>query len=256
MSDFLKSMRELEPIILDSKNLVFLTGAGVSRESGIPTFRGNEGLWKTHDPVKLSSLSAFIENPLLVWDFYCDRIKLISTCYPNEAHIAISKIQEHKRNSWVLTQNIDNLHRKAGNNNIIELHGNIFTAKCIRCNYNRNVDEKLEVKIPPSCPYCNDIIKPGVVLFEESLPQKEWTIAREICSSCDLMFVIGTSLNVYPVNSLPLYAKNNNAVIVEINTESTPLTRFTNFSFRGTASKIVPQIKNLLEKNKLSESLS
>jgi NAD-dependent protein deacetylase/lipoamidase len=117
--NLLDSIKLLKSILSKSEHLVFLTGAGISKESGIPTFRGYEGLWKTYDPMKLASVSAFIENPSLVWEFYTYRQKLISKCHPNGAHIAISNIQQQKKDSWVLTQNVDNLHERAGSNNII-----------------------------------------------------------------------------------------------------------------------------------------
>ena len=242
-TNLLGSIKLLKSILSKSEHLVFLTGAGISKGSGIPTFRGYEGLWKTYDPMKLASVSAFIENPSLVWEFYAYRQKLISECHPNGAHIAISSIQQQKRNSWVLTQNVDNLHERAGSNNIIKLHGNIFKVYCIHCGYYGNMGRD----VPPLCPNCNNVLKPGVVLFEETLPQKEWTKAIELLSSCDLMLIIGTSLNVSPANTLPLYAKGNNAILVEINTETTELTKLMDFSLQGTASQIMPKIMGLLE---------
>jgi NAD-dependent deacetylase len=167
---------------------------------------------------------------------------LISECHPNGAHIAISNIQQQKKDSWVLTQNVDNLHERAGSNNIIKLHGNIFKVYCIHCGHHGNMDRDA----PPLCPNCNNVLKPGVVLFGETLPQKEWTKAIEL-SSCDLMLIIGTSLNVSPANTLPLYAKDNNAILAEINTETTELTKLMDFSLQGTASQIMPKIMGLLE---------
>ena len=242
------SLAQLRDILVKSKRFVFLTGAGISQESGIPTFRGNDGLWKTHDPAKLASLSSFLENPSLVWGFYSYRQKMISKCRPNPAHLAISKIEEQKKgDSWVLTQNVDNLHRLAGSKNIVELHGNIFKLICIRCGYSGYMDMDMDMVLPPKCTDCESVLKPGVVMFEEALPQKEWGTAIELSSSCDLMFIVGTSLNVSPVNTLPYYAKDNNAVLVEVNPEETWLSRFMDFSIKGSSADVLPNIYNLMK---------
>ena len=246
------SLAQLRDILVKSKRFVFLTGAGISQESGVPTFRGNDGLWKTHDPAKLATLSSFLENPSLVWGFYSYRQKLISKCRPNPAHLAISKIEEQKKgDSWVLTQNVDNLHRLAGSKNIIELHGNIFKLSCIRCGYSgymdMDMDMDMDMVLPPKCTGCESVLKPGVVMFEEALPQKEWGTAIELSSSCDLMFIVGTSLNVSPVNTLPSYAKDNNAVLVEVNPEETWLSRFMDFSIKGSSADVLPNIYNLMK---------
>ncbi|HYP43341.1 MAG TPA: NAD-dependent deacylase [Candidatus Nitrosocosmicus sp.] len=241
------SLAQLRDILVKSKRFVFLTGAGISQESKIPTFRGNDGLWKTHDPAKLATLSSFLENPSLVWGFYSYRQKLISKCRPNPAHLAISKIEEQKKgDSWVLTQNVDNLHRLAGSKNIIELHGNIFKLSCIICGYSGYMDMDVDMVLPPKCTGCESVLKPGVVMFEEALPQKEWGTAIELSSSCDLMFIVGTSLNVSPVNTLPSYAKDNNAVLVEVNPEETWLSRFMDFSIKGSSADVLPNIYNLM----------
>lgn len=244
-NNLLNSIYRLKDVLIKSKRIVFLTGSGISKESGIPTFRGKDGLWKKHDPSKLASFSAFLENPILVWEFYHYRQDLISKCHPNPAHLAISKIQQEKKDSWILTQNVDDLHNRAGNKNIIELHGNIYRITCINCGYNDDLNENNEM--PPRCSKCKNILKPGVVLFEEPLPKKDWMKAIEVASSCNIMFIIGTSLNVSPVNTLPSYAKNNNAIIIEINPESTWLSKFVDFSLKGSASDILPKISDLLK---------
>ncbi len=248
MANNVDSLAQLRNILVKSRRFVFLTGAGISQESGIPTFRGSGGLWKTHDPAKLASLSSFLENPSLVWGFYSYRQKLISKCQPNPAHLAISKIEEQKKgDSWVLTQNVDNLHRLAGSKNIIELHGNIFRLSCVRCGYSGNMDMDMDMVLPPKCTDCESVLKPGVVMFEEALPQKEWATAIELSSSCDLMFIVGTSLNVSPVNTLPSYAKDNNAVLVEVNPEETWLSGSMDFSIKGSSADVLPNIYRLLK---------
>ena len=141
-NDLSYSINLLKNSLIKSKRTVFLTGSGISKESGIPTFRGKDGLWKQYDPSKLASLSAFQENPILVWEFYHYRQNLISKCNPSPAHFAISQIQQKKEDTWILTQNVDNLHNRADSNNIIELHGNIFGITCINCGYNKNVENQ------------------------------------------------------------------------------------------------------------------
>jgi NAD-dependent deacetylase len=242
MADDSDPLAEIKDILISSKKVIFLTGAGISKESGIPTFRGKDGLWRTYDPMKLASLSSFLENPSLVWEFYAYRQNLISKCQPNAGHMAISKIQEQKEDCWILTQNVDNLHRRAGSKNIVELHGNIFKVNCIHCDYGDNMTTTKDIGMPPKCPNCESILKPGVVLFEEPLPQKEWTRAIELASTCDLIFIVGTSLNVSPANYLPSLAKENNAILVEVNPEDTWLSNSVDFSIKGSASDILPKI--------------
>lgn len=246
MANGADALAEIKDILVSSKRIIFLTGAGISKESGIPTFRGKDGLWKTYDPMKLASLSSFLKNPSLVWEFYTYRQNLISKCQPNAGHMAISKIQEQKGDSWILTQNVDDLHRRAGSRNIVELHGNIFKVNCIHCDYDLDITTIEDMDMPPKCPNCESILKPGVVLFEEPLPQKEWTRAIELASTCDLVFIIGTSLNVSPANSLPSFAKENNAILVEVNPEETWLSNSMDFSLKGSASDILPKINDPL----------
>lgn len=238
---------DLQTIVMKinkSKNLVFLTGAGISKESSIPTFRDPDGLWRKYDPAKLASFSAFISDPQLVWEFFHDRQKSIMTKEPNKSHIAISEIETIK-NSWVLTQNIDGLHIKAGTKNLVELHGNIFNVKCIKCNFKDEFN--IECEIPPLCNNCGSILKPDVVLFEESLSSKNWDKAIDVTSSCDAMIIVGTSLEVGPVNSLPNLVYKNNGFIVEINPQNTWFTPYANFSLRYSGSVVLPEIAKELK---------
>ncbi len=230
-----------------SNNLVFLTGAGISKESGIPTFRDPDGLWKKHDPAKLASFSAFLNNPQSVWEFFHDRQKSIIAKKPNNAHIAISEI-ERVKNSWVLTQNIDGLHFKAGSKKIVELHGNIFNVKCINCNLKGLFD--INSAVPPLCSDCGSILKPDVILFEEPLDTENWNKAVDIASSCDIMIIVGTSLEVGPANSLPNLVHKNHGFIVEINPQDTWFTPYADISMRHSGSVILPEIVNKLNKLK------
>ena len=158
-NDLLNSIKLLKDYLIESKRTVFLTGSGISKEVGIPTFRGKDGLWNQYDPSKLASISSFLENPGLVWEFYNYRQNLISKCNPGKAHLAISQIQQKKEDTWILTQNVDNLHKRAGSKNVIELHGNIFGISCINCGYNGFMENNPNniVDSPPRCHVCENV---------------------------------------------------------------------------------------------------
>lgn len=249
--DYLYDTVQIRKIIEGADNIVFFTGAGISRESGIPTFSDKDGLWKMYDPSKLASHSAFISNPKLVWDFFYSRQRLVVQADCNNAHIAIGKFEKIKsERSWIITQNIDRLHQRAGSQNVIELHGNIFGLVCLECGKREQYSHAnffynySEVKIPV-CSVCNNLLKPDVVLFEEQLPVDAWEQAVKLSTECDVMFVIGSSLNVSPANTLPYYAAKNHAVLIEINPNATEMTSIMDFSIRGSASKILSKILDL-----------
>ena len=231
--------------IIDSDTFVFLTGAGISQESGIPTFRGPEGLWRKYDPMILASSSGFNENPKLVWEFYKYRQELIYNCTPNQGHRAIAEFQKIK-NSHVLTQNIDGLHEKAGTKNIVELHGNILRMECTECNYQEKIEQRIDQPLPPFCKICKSILRPSVILFGEALNTDTWKKAERLSSDCDVMFIVGTSLNVGPVNQLPIYAKRNGAILVEVNHEPTAIFHeIMDYSIQGSATEILPCLLRL-----------
>ena len=238
----------IQQILRDAHNVVFFTGAGISKESGIPTFRDKDGLWKKYDPTKLASLSAFMSNPKLVWDFFYSRQRLVSGAQYNAGHKSIAALEGKEFEScWVLTQNIDRLHQRAGSSNVIELHGNIFGLFCLQCEIKEQYDhqsffKKYNEDQIPLCKNCNNILKPNVVLFEEPLPALEWQKAIALSSNCDVMFVVGSSLNVSPANMLPYYAMKSNATVVEINPNSTEMSRLMDFSIRSSASLVLPKI--------------
>jgi NAD-dependent deacetylase len=231
--------------IIDLDEFVFLTGAGISQESGIPTFRGAEGLWRKYDPMILASISGFNKNPKLVWEFYKYRQELICNCNPNLGHRAIAEFQKIK-NSSVLTQNIDGLHEKAGTKNIVELHGNILRMQCTECEFQETIEQKIDQPLPPVCKICKNILRPSVILFGEPLNPDRWKEAERLSSDCDVMFIVGTSLNVGPVNQLPLYAKRNGAILVEVNPEPTTVfNEIMDYSIQGSATEILPQLLQL-----------
>jgi NAD-dependent deacetylase len=228
-----------------AKKLVFVTGAGISQESGIPTFRGNDGLWRRYDPMKLATIDAFYEDPKLVWEWYEDRRKNILAAKPNAGHVAIANLSKHKE-VWVLTQNIDGLHQRAGSKNVLELHGSIITIKCTVCNFKDQISKSF-TEVLPICK-CGNILRPDVVWFGEPLPQDVWGEAMMQASLCDVMVVAGTSLAVSPANMLPAYAKQNGALLIEINPEETHVSQSMDLSIRSTSAKALPELVSLIQK--------
>ena len=228
-----------------AKKIVFVTGAGISQESGIPTFRGNDGLWKTYDPMQLATIDAFHQNPKLVWEWYEDRRKNILAAKPNVGHVAISELAKYKE-VWVLTQNIDGLHQRAGSLNVLELHGSIITIKCTVCDFKDKITNSFS-EIPPLCK-CGNILRPDVVWFGEPLPHDAWDDAMMRSSLCDIMIVAGTSLNVSPANLLPIYAKQYGALMIEVNPEETMMSTSMDLSIRSTSAKALPELVLIAQK--------
>jgi len=228
----------------DSKKIVFVTGAGISQESGIPTFRGKDGHWRKYDPMKLASIDAFFDDPKLVWEWYEDRRKNILAAKPNEGHFAISKMEKFK-DVVILTQNIDGLHQRSGSTNVLELHGSIIRIKCTVCNFSDNITENFEL-LPPKCE-CGNMLRPDVVWFGEALPQDVWKNAMKEASTCDIMIIAGTSLVVSPANTLPIYAKQNGATLIEVNPEKTVMSNDMDLSIQATSANALPKILAILK---------
>ncbi len=227
--------------------IVFVTGAGISQESGIPTFRGKNGLWRNYDAMKLATIDAFYDNPKLVWEWYNERRMNIFQAKPNPGHTAIAELEKYAE-VVVLTQNIDGLHQKSGSSKVLELHGSIMKIKCTVCDYKEEILTEIS-NFPPICK-CGNMLRPDVVWFGESLPQDVWQNAMNLASKCDLMIIAGTSLVVSPANTLPIYAKQNNATLIEINPENTEMSGEMNLVIRNTSAKSLPKLVSLF-KNKL-----
>ena len=222
-------------------SVAVLTGAGISASSGIPTFRGKDGIWKKFKPEELANYNAFVKNPKLVWEWYDWRRNLIKNVRPNPAHYALVDLENIFKDFAVITQNVDNLHSLAGSNKLIELHGNIMRNKCIECGKPFEGDFNLKEGIP-KCTTCGGMIRPDVVWFGENLPEDQIMAAQELAMRCEVFFSIGTSSIVEPAASLPYMAKGNGAYLVEINIEETPLTGSANEFIQGTADKILPEL--------------
>ena len=231
--------------INDIKKIVFVTGAGISQESGIPTFRGKDGLWRNYDAMKLATIDAFYDNPKLIWEWYNERRKNIFAAQPNLGHKAIAELEKFVK-VVVLTQNIDGLHKKAGSSEVLELHGSIVKIKCSVCDFKDEIMTEFS-EIPPLCK-CGSILRPDVVWFGESLSQDVWQKAMIFASQCDLMIIAGTSLVVSPANTLPIYAKQNNAILIEINPENTEMSSEMDLVIRNTSAITLPELVSVFSK--------
>jgi len=228
--------------IKEAGSLVFFTGAGISAESGIPTFRGKEGLWKKFKPEELANFNAFMQNPDMVWEWYNHRKKIVHESQPNEGHLTIARMQKYFDKVTVVTQNIDNLHKRAGSTDIFELHGNIERNFCVNCKefYNEELDFSKGV---PKCK-CGGLIRPDVVWFGEMLPEDQFIGGESASVNSDIFFVVGTSAVVYPAARLVYSAKQGGAIIVEINIEQTEVSSIADYSFFGESGKVLPEILN------------
>jgi len=235
---------EISEEIKNANKIVFVTGAGISQESGIPTFRGKDGLWRKYDAMQLATIDAFHANPQLVWEWYNERRMNVFVAKPNNGHEAIAELENYV-DVVVLTQNIDGLHQRAGSSKVFELHGSIVRIKCTVCDYQNDVITNFE-QIPPKC-ICGNMLRPDVVWFGEPLPKNVWRQAMIHASQCDVMVIAGTSLVVSPANTLPIYAKQNNAFLVEINPERTIMTSDMDYSVRDSSARALPEFLSIFK---------
>jgi NAD-dependent deacetylase len=236
----------LESLLTKDTKVVVLTGAGISAESGVPTFRGEEGLWKKFRPEELATFDAFMANPELVWEWYEYRRKIVDEIKPNPGHVALVDFQKHFDKFDLITQNVDGLHDQAGSRNIVELHGNIRKNKCIQCDKQYESLEGTIEGVPPKCS-CGGNIRPDVVWFGEMLPQNAINYAFEVSQQCDLFYCVGTSAIVHPAASLPLIAKRSGAFVVEVNLESTEISHLVDETLLGKSGEILPSLVKLLK---------
>ncbi len=225
----------------EARRVVALTGAGISAESGVPTFRDAQaGLWARYDPRELATPEAFEHDPELVWKWYAWRRGLVERARPNAGHAALAELERAAPVFSLVTQNVDGLHREAGSENVVELHGNIRRSRCPAEGLTVEPDEAGHA--PPPCPNCGSPLRPDVVWFGEALPAAEIEAASGAARSCDLFLSVGTSGLVYPAAALPYEALENGATVVEINPERTPLSAHAGFSLRGKAGEVLPPL--------------
>jgi len=237
---------DLIQLLQNVKRIVALTGAGVSQESGLRTFRDAQmGLWTQYKPEELASPEAFRRDPKLIWDWYAWRREAVKAVRPNAGHYALAKMENCVPEFTLITQNVDGLHRMAGNQNVLELHGNIQHVRCADCyTFSEIWDDDTESV--PRCKVCNGLLRPDVVWFGEALPRDQLEAAVEAARSCNVFFSIGTSGVVQPAASLAFAAHNRGAVLVEINAEPTPLTSKADYFLQGKSGEILPELVRII----------
>jgi len=234
--------------LASASHLVVFTGAGISAESGVPTYRGAGGLWKNFCARDLATVAAFRKDPALVWGWYRSRRKALLNCQPNAAHRAIADSAK-ERQLTLITQNIDGLHSLAGYDDPWELHGNIWREFCVECHravdrhddYHNGIVEAEDAPLP-QCPGCGGLPRPAIVWFGEQLDVHLLEQAFDVAKHCDAMIVIGTSGQVQPAAMLPILARQSGAMVVEINLEPTPLTEYANYSLYAPAGELLPRL--------------
>jgi len=225
---------------------VALTGAGISAESGIPTFRGEGGLWRQYDPVKVATIENFMADPRSYWEVARERGPAVLAAEPNPGHYALSGLEKAGRLVAVITQNTDGLHQDAGTENVIELHGSGRTVECLDCGTRESradVQRRLDFQLPPRCRICGgSFLKPTAVFFGEPMPEAAVAEAIRLAEQADVMLVVGSSLVVYPAAEIPLVAARAGAPLIVLNAEPTPLDRFAEVVIRGRAGEVLPEI--------------
>jgi NAD-dependent protein deacetylase/lipoamidase len=233
-----------------SQRAVALTGAGISAESGIPTFRGEGGLWTKYDPVKVASIDTFLANPTAYWEVAKERGSVALAAKPNPGHLALAAMERAGRVVAVLTQNTDGLHRDAGSERVIELHGSGRTVECLTCGRREpraDVQARLGREMPPRCTNCGGtVLKPTVVFFGEAMPAAAVQEAFELAAAADVMLVVGSSLVVYPAAEIPLEAIRHGAAMIVVNAEPTPFDKLAAVVIHGRAGEVLPQIADLI----------
>jgi NAD-dependent deacetylase len=225
--------------VRECRSLCVLTGAGVSAESGVPTFRGAGGLWKRRDPMSLATPESFAADPEGVWEWYRWRREKIRGCVPNAGHLALAAVERKKPDFLLVTQNVDGLHRAAGSRRMVELHGNIWIVRCTGCGEEREDRSALET-LPPRCGSCGGLLRPGVVWFGERLPGEAVRETEEMLARCEVLIVAGTSAVVFPASGYAAGAKRHGARLIEVNPEETPISGLCDATFRGGSAELLP----------------
>ena len=249
-----ESRERARALLADARAVVVLTGAGVSAESGVPTFRGPGGLWKSFRPDELATPEAFARDPRLVWEWYAWRRALVSDCLPNAAHRALAEWALRRESVTIVTQNVDGLHARAAREAAVgrdpapalpvEVHGSLLRDRCSGCDARTTpvaVDATSAATLP-RCTHCRSLLRPDVVWFGEMLDEAVLATADAAAASADVCLVVGTSALVHPAASLPLRTWAHGGVVIEVNPEETPLTRMAEVSIRGSAAEVVPTL--------------
>ena len=248
MSAYEDLIDEAASLILNSKKTVALTGAGISAESGIATFRGEGGIWEKYDPEEYAHIATFRRNPSRSWILFKEMIETIKKAEPNPSHFALAKLEEMELLSSIITQNVDNLHQDAGSKKVIEFHGNTINLSCMDCGRKYTASEVSIDEIPPLCE-CGGVLRPDAVLFGEAIPFEALVESRKESEECDLILVIGTTALIQPAASMPLIAKGAGAKIIEINPEETALTLTADIFIKGGSARALSDILKKVEYN-------
>ncbi len=243
------AIRRAAQIVQQARHVAVLTGAGVSAESGIATFRDAQtGQWSKFDPQQLASPTGFMRDPGLVWRWYMDRLDALQRVSPNPGHYALAQLADHVPRLTLITQNVDDLHERAGSQGVIHLHGNLAAFRCHTCAapYTLRAEDR-RAPMPPTCPRCGGRIRPAVVWFEELLPEDALAQAEAAAQTCDVLLIVGTSGIVFPAAQLPWTAQAAGAQLIDINPDETPYTQSAAVSLRGPSGVVLPALLRALE---------
>jgi len=230
---------EVKARLAAARSVTVLTGAGISADSGVPTFRGADGLWRTFRAEHLATPEAFQRDPRLVWEWYNWRRELIATKRPNPAHETVAAMERKFSRFWLITQNVDGLHRDAGSTRLSEIHGNIWKVRCTDCGRVED-NRQVPIPIPPACTACGRLARPHIVWFGESLAAEDIAKSQAALESCEVLLIIGTSGLVYPAAAFAPVAKSAGAFVVEINLDSMPNSSVVDVALQGRAKDLVP----------------
>jgi NAD-dependent deacetylase len=241
VSTGLDSMSGARDVLRRASRIAVLTGAGISAESGIPTFRGPGGVWRTYKAEDLATPEAFAKDPKFVWEWYDYRRSAIAEVQPNAGHLALADFERRVPGFTLITQNVDGLHDRAGSKNILKVHGDVWVVRCTECGREREEKNARLSELPPRCA-CGGIERPGVVWFGEGLPAAVWESAQRAVQEAEVLLVVGTSAVVHPVAGLAALAKSRGAVVVEVNLAETPVSAGADYSLRGPAGEVLPQL--------------
>jgi NAD-dependent deacetylase len=235
------SLEEARAALSGARSITVLTGAGISAESGVPTFRGPGGLWRDYRPEDLATPEAFAADPRLVWEWYAWRRGLVARARPNPGHDALAALERRSADFALVTQNVDGLHARAGSRAVLEIHGSLWRTRCVACGAEADDLAAAPDPLPPRCA-CGGLLRPGVVWFGEALPEDLLRRSLEAVRSCDALLVVGTSGVVQPAASLADVVLSRGAPVVEVNLDPTPLSDRATVSLRGRSGEILPRL--------------
>jgi NAD-dependent deacetylase len=245
------TLQRAASLLSTARSGLALTGAGVSAESGIPTFRGEGGLWSKYDPVKVASIDAFMQDPAAYWRVSKERSAIALAARPNPGHYALTALEAAGRLSGIVTQNTDGLHQDSGSRHVIEVHGSSRTVECLDCGTREprsEVQARLDFEMPPRCRMCGGtFLKPTVVLFGEAMPVAAMQEAFELAQRADVMLIVGSSLAVRPAADIPLAAVRSGARLIVVNAEPTRLDPLAEVVIHGRSGEVLPEVVSLLD---------